>query len=315
MRNGMPRLARTVPTLARRPAVGGSGAGLADLLDRARLEVLPTPGTADRVAEHVAPGRMITVTASPSRGLEPTVVLSCELAGLGYDAVPHLAARMVGDAAELTEIVARLTEAGITRVFVPSGDAARAGDYPGAVALLSELSRLGSPFPHVGVTGYPESHASISDEATIQAMWDKRRHATEMVSNMSFDPQVVATWLSRVRDRGVALPLWVGVPGPLDTAKLLTIAGRIGVGDSTRFLLTHRRTALRLATPGGFSTERFLRRLAPTLLRSDAIVAGLHLFTFNQIAETETWRRRLVTDLREGSRPRHPRGGLRHPTA
>lgn len=279
---------------------GRDTAGLARLLEDARLEVLPAPGTAERVVEHVAPGRMLTVTASPSRGLEPTLALACELARLGYEVVPHLAARMVVDTGQLAEIVARLGGAGVTRVFVPSGDAPQAGEFPDAISLLTALEGLGAPFRHVGVTAYPESHGTIPDDVTVQAMWDKRRHATEMVSNMTFDPQVVATWLARTRARGVTLPLWLGVPGPLDTAKLLTIATRIGVGDSTRFLLKHRRTALRLAAPGGFSPERFLRRLAPTLQRSESGVAGLHLFTFNQVAETEAWRRRVLAALQEG---------------
>lgn len=302
MRNTISSLSRAVAPGARR-AVSlpvAASAGLADLLEQARFEVLPTPGTAELVAAHVPGGRMLTVTASPTRGLEPTLALACELSGLGYDVVPHLAARMVVDAEHLADIVARLQQAGVSRVFVPSGDATQVGTYPDAIGLLEDLTRLGAPFRHVGVTAYPESHATIPDDLTVQAMWDKRRHATDMVSNLSFDPQVVDAWLRRIRGRGITLPLWLGVPGPVDTAKLLSIATRIGVGDSTRFLLKHRRTAMRLATPGGFSTEGFLRRLAPTLSRDESGVAGLHVFTFNQVAETEAWRSRLVDRLREG---------------
>lgn len=273
---------------------------LAGLLEQPRFEVLPTAGTADRVGAHLPPGRMVTVTASPSRGLDPTIDLSVELAGLGYDAVPHLAARMVTDAAHLAEIVGRLREAGISRVFVPSGDAEQAGEYADAVALLHALAELGSPFPHVGITGYPESHPVIPDDLTVQAMWDKRRHATELVSNLTFDPRVVEQWLPRVRGRGITLPLWLGVPGPMETTRLLGVAARIGVGESTRYLLKHRRTMTRLLRPGGFTTDDFLRRLAPTLARPDSVVAGLHVFTFNQIAEAEAWRERLLRQLREG---------------
>lgn len=292
------------------PAHRAVNAALADLLEHPRYEVLPTPGTVEFVATQLPHGRMVTVTASPSRGLEPTLDLAVELALLGYDTVPHLAARMVVDAAHLADIVAHLQQAGITRIFVPSGDGAQRGAYPDAVALLRGLAELGSPFAHVGITGYPESHPTISDDLTVQAMWDKRRHATEMVSNLAFDPRVVEVWLSRVRRRGITLPLWLGVPGPVDTARLLSIASRIGVGDSTRFLLKHPRSVARLASPRGFSSDDFLRRLAPTLARDESVVAGLHVFTFNQIAETEAWRVRLLARLREGG-TRHPRSSLR----
>lgn len=290
----------------RRPGPGrrpGSSAGLAALLEQPRFEVLPTPGTAEVVATHLPHGRLVTVTASPNRGLEPTLALAVELAGSGYDAVPHLAARQVVDAAHLAEIVDRLQEAGITRVFVPSGDGEALGGFPDAVALLEALDALGSPFGHVGITAYPESHPLIPDDLTVQAMWDKRRYATEMVSNLSFDPRTVEVWLDRVRRRGITLPLWLGVPGPVDPTRLLTVATRIGVGESTRFLLRHRRTVARLVSPRGFDSEDFLRRLAPALTRDTAVVAGLHVFTFNQVAEAEAWRARLHDRLREGGVP------------
>ena len=286
----------------RRPAPvrHAAGAALAELLESPRFEVLPTSGIADTVAAHVPPGRMLTVTASPSRGLGATLDVAVDLAGLGYEVVPHLAARMVADGAHLTEIVERLREAGITRIFVPSGDATEPGAYPDAVALLEALDAMGSPFATTGITGYPESHPTIPDDLTVQAMWDKRRFATEMVSNLTFDPQVVETWLARVRTRGVTLPVWLGVPGPVDPTKLLSVATRIGVGDSARFLLKQPRTVARLVAPHGFDVERFLRRLAPTLARDESVVAGLHVFTFNQVAATEAWRARLLARLREG---------------
>ena len=60
---------------------------------------------------------------------------------------------------------------------------------------------------------------------------------------------------------------------------------------------THGRSA---GLPRGFDTERFLRRLAPTLARDESVVAGLHVFTFNQVAATEAWRAGLLAQLREG---------------
>lgn len=267
------------------------------LLDNARYEVLPTASTEDKILEHVPLDRMITVTASPSKGLEATFELAERLTAQGYAVVPHVAARMVRDRAELKEICARLTGSGITRVFVPGGDAEPAGDYPDALTLLEDLVEIGRPFVHVGITGYPESHPTISDDLTVQAMWDKRRHATHIVSNLTFDPQVIKVWLARMRGRGITMPLLVGIPGPVDRAKLLGMATKIGVGESTRFLAKHKGTFARLAAPGGFTGERFLAQCAATLGGPTAFVEGLHVFTFNQIAETEAWRTDLLQRL------------------
>ncbi len=269
----------------------------ARLLGNARYEVLPTPSIEDKLLEHVPVERTITVTASPSKGLEPTLDLTERLTKHGYVAVPHLAARMVRDRAELAEICDRLTGNGITRIFVPGGDADPPGEYADALSMLEDLAALGRPFPHVGITGYPESHPTIDDDLTIQSMWDKRRFATHVVSNLTFDPGVLTTWVKRMRKRGITMPLLLGLPGPVDRTKLLTMAGKIGVGESTRFLVKHKGTFARLAAPGGFTGEKFLQRCAAELSGPDLGVEGVHVFTFNQIAETEKWRTDLLARL------------------
>jgi methylenetetrahydrofolate reductase (NADPH) len=267
------------------------------LLQHTRYEVLPTATIEDKLLEHVPVDRTITVTASPSKGLEPTLDLTERLTGHGYVAIPHLAARMVRDKAELSEICDRLTGKGITRIFVPGGDADPPGAYPDALSMLEDLAALGHPFAHVGITGYPESHPTIADDLTIQSMWDKRRYATHVVSNLTFDPGVLTEWVRRMRKRGITMPLLLGIPGPVDRAKLLSMAGKIGVGESTRFLAKHKGTFARLAAPGGFTGEKFLRKCAAELGAPEFGLEGLHVFTFNQVAETEKWRTELVEQL------------------
>jgi methylenetetrahydrofolate reductase (NADPH) len=269
----------------------------ARLLENARYEVLPTATIEDKLLEHVPVERTITVTASPSKGLEPTLDLTERLIGHGYVAIPHLAARMVRDKGELSEICDRLTGKGISRIFVPGGDADPPGAYPDALSMLEELAALGNPFAHVGITGYPESHPTIADDLTIQSMWDKRRYATHVVSNLTFDPSVLTNWVRRMRSRGITMPLLLGVPGPVDRAKLLSMAGKIGVGESTRFLVKHKGTFARLAAPGGFTGEKFLQKCAADLAAPEFGLEGVHVFTFNQVAETEKWRSELLEQL------------------
>ncbi|MDX6316127.1 MAG: methylenetetrahydrofolate reductase [Streptomyces sp.] len=265
------------------------------LLSRVRYEVLPAPSTEDKVLAHVPRDVVITVTASPVKGLDPTLDLTVRLAAHGYRVVPHIPARLLRDGAHVAEVAERLRAVGVDDVFVPAGDAdPPAGPYEGALPVLRRLSELGSPFTHVGITGYPESHPLIADDITIQAMWDKRAHATYIVSNLCFDPRVLGDWVTRVRRRDVTLPVHLGVAGPVERTKLLAMATRIGVGESTRFLAKHPSWFVRLAAPGGYSPDRLLTRTAPALAAPSAAVTGLHVFTFNQIAETERWRRDML---------------------
>ena len=275
-------------------------AALHRLLTHARYEVLPTAKIESVVSEHLETGRTVTVTASPSKGLEATLAVSERLGALGYDVVPHLAARMIRGRTELTDIALRLQQAGVSKVFVPAGDVeSPPGPYTGALELLEDLVEIGNPFTEVGITGYPESHPTIHDDVTVQAMWDKRRHATQIVSNLTFDPGVLASWVRRVRARGVVTPILIGLPGPVDRARLLSMATKIGVGESTRFLAKNRGVFARLAAPGGYDPLRFLDRAAAAVGDEAMNVHGLHLFTFNQVAETETWRNDQLERLRQ----------------
>jgi len=267
------------------------------LLTHARYEVLPTVSTEDKVLASVPLDVPVTVTASGAKGLEATLSLAETLAGHGYVTVPHLAARMISGRAELVEIRARLAEAGVTRVFVPGGDVDPVGDYPDAFSLLEDLAKLEQPFTQIGITGYPESHPKITDDLTVQAMWDKRRHATHVVSNLTFDPGAIKSWVGRMRGRGVTTPLLLGMPGPIDRTKLLAMATKIGVGESSRFLVKHKSTLARLAAPGGFTGQKFLEDCAGVASKPESLIEGLHIFTFNQIAETEAWRTQLLERL------------------
>lgn len=268
------------------------------LLQNARYEVLPTAKAEAAVVDHVPVGHTITVTASPGKGLGATLDLCERLTGHGYHAVPHLAARMVQGRSELSEICDRLVACGVDTVFVPAGDAEPSADsYTSAVDLLEDLTALDSPFRHVGVTGYPESHPRIGDDLTVQSMWDKRRHATQIVSNLCFDPGLVSEWVRRLRTRGVTLPVLIGMPGPVERTKLLGMATKIGVGESTKFLAKNTSVFARIAAPGGYDPRRFLEKAAPRIGSPDALVPGLHLFTFNQVAETERWRHDLLAEL------------------
>jgi methylenetetrahydrofolate reductase (NADPH) len=266
--------------------------GLEALLRGPRFEVLPTKGTEEAVVQWVPAGMTVTVTASPVKGLDATIDLTERLAARGYRVVPHLAARSVADDAHLDRIVARLKACGVDDAFVPGGDATHpAGRFDSALPLLERLTEMGSPFSRIGITGYPESHPKIHDDITIQAMWDKRRYATYVVSNVCFDAAQLGRWIGRIRARGVTLPLYVGLAGPAERTRLLKMAAVAGASESARFITRHPGWILRFWVPGGYSPDRLLDRAATVLTAPASGVAGLHLFTFNQLQQTELWRR------------------------
>ena len=83
----------------------------------------------------------------------------------------------------------------------------------------------------------------------------------------------------------------MGRAGPAERTRLLRMAAVAGASESARFITRHPGWILRFWMPGGYSPDRLLDRAATVITAPDAGVAGLHLFTFNQLQSAEQWRR------------------------
>jgi methylenetetrahydrofolate reductase (NADPH) len=258
------------------------------LLDNPAFEVIPLKGI-DEKLNALPAGANVTVTASPAKGMGATLDLAVALHRRGFVTTPHLSARMILDHDELDSIIDRLAGEGIDRVFVVGGDADEPGKFKDALELLRAMEDLGHHFKVIGITGYPEGHPFISGDLLRQALIDKQRHATFIATQMCFDPAAIVTWVRGTRNDGVQLPVRVGVPGVVDPLKLATIATRIGVGTSARFVMKNRRAVWRLLRPGAYKPTKLVRALEPR--KRDLNLAGLHIFTFNQIESTANWLR------------------------
>ncbi|MGZ4132281.1 MAG: methylenetetrahydrofolate reductase, partial [Actinomycetota bacterium] len=184
--------------------------------------------------------------------------------------------------------------AGIRRAFVVGGDADGPGAFDDALSLLRGLDACGHPFEEIGVAAYPEGHAEIADEALWRALANKQPFAQAMTTQMCFKPTALVAWLRQARARGIVLPLHLGVPGVAELTKLMTISARIGLADSARYLKKNRRMVGHVIKGGSFGPDAFLEALAPTLPDPTADVRALHVFTFNQVANTAEWQRRML---------------------
>jgi methylenetetrahydrofolate reductase (NADPH) len=271
---------------------------LAAALRNASYEVLPFKSTEEKVVAHVPRDVALTVTTTEAKGLDPTLDLAARLTGHGYDAAPHVAARLVRDEAHLTDIVGRLHEAGVRSLFVIGGDAPEpAGMFPDALSLLERLDALGHPFRSIGVGGYPEGHGHISDELIEQALKAKAPYATQVITQLCFDAATTVGWARGIRANGVDLPIRVGIPGAVSRQKLVRISAGLGLGQSARFLKKQQSMFWRFFLPGGYSPNRLVERLTPNLGQPDNNLAGFHVFTFNELERTEAWRRDWLARL------------------
>jgi methylenetetrahydrofolate reductase (NADH) len=265
---------------------------LGKLMRAPEFEVLPFEAAMEQVA-FLPEASTVTVTASPAKGIEPTLRYSTELARQGFNVVPHLAARSIADEAHLARVLDALAVADIHRVFIIGGDAKEPGDYVDALSLIQAIEGLGGQVPTIGIGAYPDGHAFIPDEVLRQALKDKQPYASYMTTQMCFDPDVIARWIADVRADGITLPIHLGMPGVAPLHKLIAISAKIGVGDSARFLARHSGLLRRMV----YAPDDLATGLGDLIASPLADIEALHFYTFNQVQSCETWRQDFLTAL------------------
>src|SRR5207342_3757979 len=84
-------------------------AALARILEAPTFELVPLKNALDQAA-FLPPGALVSVTASPAKGMDATIELSSRLRERGYVVVPHLSAHMIRDRAHLAELLGRMRD-------------------------------------------------------------------------------------------------------------------------------------------------------------------------------------------------------------
>ncbi len=267
---------------------------LAHLLDRAYLEVIPTRTIMDRLV-HIPRYCYVAITCSPTHGLEPTLELMEQLRALPDERqlklIPHIAARMIRDKGHLREILARLEAAKVESIFVPGGDAPQpVGQYDDSLQVLQDMAEIGHNIEDVGIAAYPEGHPLVSDSELLWFLKEKQAFSTYLVTQMCFDPLTLVNWLKDIRNAGVTLPAWLGLPGVADMSKLIALSFRIGVGQSLKLLKKQKGLLKKMIGTKPYEPNDLLEGLKPHLDDPQLIVPGFHLFSFNDVERTERWR-------------------------
>lgn len=260
------------------------------VLAHPHYELVPIRGMLE-AARSLPVGAFTSVTCSPALGLDESVNCALQLSEQGLQVTPHLAARRVRDQAHLSALLERMASAGIRHVFVVAGDRTEhPGTFKSGLDLIREIRERKTAIETIGVPCYPEGHAFISQSDVQEALRKKSEYADYMVSQMCFNAGTIVDWLRDTRRQGISLPLRIGIPGVLERRRLIGIAMRIGLGDSTRFLRKNAGLVGGLLAPSRYTPDDLLDDLNAGLGEPELAIEGLHINTFNQIEAIEQWR-------------------------
>lgn len=279
-----------------------AAAGAAELVTCGSLELGPDHAPNVRALGEILPaGTKVYVNHLPRYSLAAVLPALEALHAAGLEPVPHVAARRVASRDELKAFLERaVRNADVRKVLLIGGDDAQpAGPYPDSIAPLADGVLAACGVREIGMAGYPEGHPAIPRAALEDALQRKLAIAAAqglspyIVTQFSFAPSRVIEYCTELAARQPQVPVYVGMAGPTDAARLLRFAHRCGVSASLRALRAQGMGMVKLVTHTDPGAQ--LAALARYCLSRQACnVVGAHFYSFGGALQTAQWMNRVI---------------------
>ena len=214
----------------------------------------------------------VYITFLPGNDFKEIAGKAIELVKSGYNPVPHFPARSIKNLAELKDYINRCKDGGVKQALVIGGGAQPIGDFHCSFQLLETGLFEGLK---IGIAGHPDGSPDISDPDLEKAMKDKKPYADYIVTQWLLDVEPIAKFISKQ-----ALPVHVGITGPLKMSSLLKFANIVGAKNSINFLKSNITKAVDLLKPR--DPNDIIKKLKDS-------TENFHIYTFGSLKETNNW--------------------------
>ncbi len=251
---------------------------------------------ADDLAGLFPPGTPVYMPHMGDEADSLFVVAARRLLDFGYDPVPHIAVRRIKDRAALAARLDWLSsETQVSNVLVIGGGAGRPeGEFASTMQVLETglLDRYG--IRRIGVAGHPDGSPDFSDETAEQALVlkqafrDRSDADLRIVTQFAFDDRAILNWTQGLAQRGIDLPVHIGVAGPCQLPTLIKYATMCGVGNSLKILKKQAGSMIKLAS--GFSPESVVAPIeAHWRTHPGGAIQAIHVFAFGGRKKAAEW--------------------------
>jgi methylenetetrahydrofolate reductase (NADPH) len=107
-----------------------------------------------------------------------------------------------------------------------------------------------------------------------------------VVTQFAFDDDAIVEWVKEMRQRGIDVPVRLGVPGPAGIKRLLGFAKRCGVGASANVMKKYGISLTNLI--GSAGPDKLVDSL-DRKLSSEAGRVRLHFYPFGALTASAEW--------------------------
>jgi methylenetetrahydrofolate reductase (NADPH) len=258
-------------------------------------------GLVPELARMLPAGTTVYVAHTPKASVDDVVRVASSVRAAGLKASPHIVARRIDGERTLREALRRLRDGGVDQLLLVAGDRnPPAGQFTSTLEILASGALAEHGFRTVGVAGHPEGHPAVGQEALWSALQTKQdfaeRTGTRMhiVTQFSFNPQAVCAWDRQLDERGIKLPVHIGIAGPTPLPKLIKFAVQCGIGASIGALTKGMGLVGRVAGLATSPDEMLIELVRGCVRAGASHLVHPHFYAFGGVAATARWLRGVV---------------------
>ncbi len=283
----------TAPETAQKPAVEA-------FLKDYSIEVMPrTAEKVENFRDLLPEGTRVYIAHIEGTPIEDMVATAKRLTADGYKVMPHFPARIIKDKATLANWIAMYQgEADIKQALLLAGGVASAyGDFSDSMQLMETGLFDQAGFERLHVAGHPEGNRDIDKTGTagVDAAlhWKNDFQARTdadmaIATQFAFEAGPIIDWANSLKERGITLPVHIGIAGPAKLQTLIKFAIACGVGPSLKVLQKRAMDVTKLLLPYE-PTEVLTQLAAHKATTPDFNISHVHFFPLGGIKTNANW--------------------------
>jgi len=222
---------------------------LKNFLNNFSIEVTPRAvAKIENLSELIPSDTLVYIAHIEGTPIEEMVKTAKKINEQGYATMPHFPARIIKDKKTLREWISKYqNEANVKSALLLGGGINKPyGEYDSSIQLIeSELFDLAG-FEKLYIAGHPEGNKDIDPDGSTknidQALLWKNEYKNRTDADMAittqfcFDSKTVINWANDIKNKGVDIPIHIGIAGPAKLQTLLRYSIECGVGASIKIL-------------------------------------------------------------------------------
>jgi methylenetetrahydrofolate reductase (NADPH) len=281
---------------------------LKDFLVNFSIEVMPSTAAKIESFKDILPiSTRIYIAHIEGVPIEEMIQTAKRLQSEGFSVMPHFPARIIKNKSTLEEWITKYQdEASIDQALLLAGGVTNPhGIFENSMQLVETELFNKYNFKNLHFAGHPEGNKDIDfdgstnnvDEALLWKQKFNERTDIEvaLTTQFCFEADPVIKWADSMIEKGINIPIHIGVAGPAKLQTLIKFSIACGVGPSLKVLQKRAKDVKKLLLP--FEPNDFLETLAQHKKENPKFnITNIHFFPLGGINISADWIKNATTN-------------------